>query len=79
MTKGERDKRWQEILDRYDQAIAEFHQSTALIEPLAPQLTWLIARFDEVAAASRRIVDATTAANRAALALYRDEHEPDGE
>lgn len=75
MTKAERDKRWQEIFDRYDQAVAEFHQSTTLMQTLAPQLTRLIATFDEAAAASRRIVDAITAANRAALALYRDEQE----
>jgi hypothetical protein len=75
MTKDERDKRWQELFDRYDRAVAEFRQSSTLMQSVSPHLTKLITTLDETAAAAQRMMEATLEANRTALSLYRDEHE----
>lgn len=82
MTRDERNRRWQEIFDAYDKAIAEFHTQMTLRQALAPQFSRVLATLDEMAgtldeqaAAAKRVLDATLAANREALALYRDERE----
>ena len=72
MTREEREKRWQEIFDHYDHAMAEYHQQMTQISTLAPLLNQMIAKWDAQADAARRIAEATMAANRAALALYRE-------
>ena len=75
MTPEERNLRWQEIFDNYDRAIAEYHYQMTQVQTLAPLLNQMIAKWDIQAAAAKRIADATMAANRAALALYREESE----
>jgi hypothetical protein len=80
MTHDERTQRWQDIFDNYDRAIAEFHSQLTLTTTVAPHfqqvaahLDQLIAKWDEHLAIATRVMEATMAANRAALALYRDE------
>lgn len=82
MTNDERRGHWIQIFDNYDRAVAEFYAHTTLRQALAPQLTRLLTTLDELAgtldeqtAAAKRMLDATMAANRAALALYRDDTE----
>jgi hypothetical protein len=84
VTSDERNKRWQEIFDSYDRAVAEFHGQLTLTQTVAPHfkaiaahLDQLMAKWDEQLAAAKRVMDATIAANRAALALYRDEPRPE--
>lgn len=75
MTKDERDKRWQEIFDNYDQAMAKFSEHRTLTQQLGPLLAQFIARGDSQALAAQGMADAMYRANRAALALYREERE----
>lgn len=78
MTTDERARRWQQIFDDYDRAMARYAAHTTLTEQLAPLLAQFIARADAQATAARGMAEATMTANRAALALYRDEHEQEG-
>src|SRR5262245_26849935 len=76
MTREERDKRWQEIFDQYDKAVAEARNTTGSFrEHIAPLMTAFIDHLDAIAQNAERIANAVHQANHAALALYRDERE----
>ncbi len=77
MTKAERNQRWQEIFDRYDAAMAEVGQHRTLTQELGPLLAQFMANADANAVATDRMAKAMREANQAALALYRDEPEPE--
>ncbi len=77
MTKAERLQRWQEIFDRYDEALADYGQHRTLTQQLGQLLAQFIAKADAHAEAAARMADAVHAANHAALALYREEQEPE--
>jgi len=76
MTREERDRRWQEIFDKYDQAVAEARHTTGSFrEHIAPLMTAFIDHLDQIAQNAERIATAVHEANRAALALYADERD----
>jgi len=78
MTRDERIRQWQLLFDHYDRAIGEARNGTAtLATDVAPLIVQFITHLDAIAAHTDRLATAVHEANRAALALYRDEQEGD--